>query len=147
VASHKHPAAQCPLENPQGKAMIKQLFTDENVKKAEIKIVGAYVSCPREIGSEHKGFFTVEADTAAAVVKFFGPMTVEVRPVVPFSEVAKTMQNSLGIFTLYSQIVKRVITYLNFILAIFHFLFATKKHIRNVVYERLIRECRQCPSR
>jgi hypothetical protein len=22
VASHKHPAAQCPLENPQGKAMI-----------------------------------------------------------------------------------------------------------------------------
>jgi hypothetical protein len=75
----------------EGKAMMKKLFSDENVKKSGLKMVAAHVSCPKDNSAEHKGFFTVEADSPATVTKFFGPMTVDVRPVVPFSEVAKTL--------------------------------------------------------
>jgi len=49
------------------------------------------MSCPKDTAADHKGFFTVEAENPAAITKFFGPMTVEVRPVQPLSEVAKTL--------------------------------------------------------
>ena len=71
--------------------MIKQLFSEDNVKKAEVKIAAAYMSCPKDTAVDHKGFFTIEADSPAAVTKYFGQMTVEVRPVTPLSEVAKTL--------------------------------------------------------
>ncbi|MGA2769102.1 MAG: hypothetical protein ABSF24_12425 [Candidatus Bathyarchaeia archaeon] len=71
--------------------MIKKLFSDENVRKSGLKIVGAYVSCPKDKSTEHKGFFIIDADSAPTVTKFFGPMTVDIRPVVLFSEVAKTL--------------------------------------------------------
>ncbi|MCW4028024.1 MAG: hypothetical protein NWE92_00040 [Candidatus Bathyarchaeota archaeon] len=90
-AIHTHPAAQCPLLMPQGKAMIKQLFSEENIKKAGVKIVAAYMSCPQDTGADHKGFFTIEAPNPEAIKNFFGPMTVEIRPVKPLSEVAKTL--------------------------------------------------------
>ena len=90
-ATHSHPAAQCPLLKPEGKAMIKMLFSDDNVKKSGLKIVGAYMSCPKDKSTDHKGFFIVDADSALTVSKFFGQMAVDVRPVVPFSEVAKTL--------------------------------------------------------
>jgi hypothetical protein len=48
---------------PEGKTMIKKPFSDENVKKSGLKIVGAYVSCPKDKAAEHKGFFIVEADS------------------------------------------------------------------------------------
>jgi hypothetical protein len=76
---------------PEGKAMIKKLFSDENVKKSGLKIVAAYFSCPKDKSAEHKGFFILEADVPATIAKFFGSMTVDVRPVVPLSEVAKTL--------------------------------------------------------
>jgi hypothetical protein len=71
--------------------MIKMLFSDENVRKSGLKIVGAYMSCPKDKSIDHKGFFIVDADSALTVSKFFGQMAVDVRPVVPFSEVAKTL--------------------------------------------------------
>lgn len=88
VATNMHPASKCLLETPEGKAIIKKLFSDENVKEPGLKIVGAYVSCPKGKTAEHKGFFMVEAENAATVTKFFGSMTVDTRPVLPFSEVA-----------------------------------------------------------
>jgi hypothetical protein len=90
VAAHTHPAAKCPLETPEGRTMIKKLFSEDNVRKSGLKIVGAYVSCPKDKTAEHKGYFIMDADSVSTVTKFFGPMTVDVRPVVPFSEVAKT---------------------------------------------------------
>ncbi len=71
--------------------MLKQLFSDENVKKAGVRIAAAYMSCPTDTAADHKGFFTLEAENPAAVSKYFGPMAVEVRPVKPLSEVAKTL--------------------------------------------------------
>ncbi len=91
VATHTHNATRCPLQSPEGKTMIKKLFSDDNIKKSGLKIVGAYMSCPKDKSTDHKGFFIIDADNASTVNKFFGPMTVDVRPVVPFSEVAKTM--------------------------------------------------------
>ena len=71
--------------------MIKQMFSEENIKKAGIKIAAAYMSCPKDTAADHKGFFTIEANNQDAISKFFGPMTVEIRPVQPLSEIAKTL--------------------------------------------------------
>ncbi len=90
-ATHAHPANMCPLLKPEGKAMLKQLFSDENTKKAGIKISAAYLSCPKDTAVDHKGFFTIESDNPSDITKFFGQMIVEVRPVQPLSEVAKTI--------------------------------------------------------
>jgi hypothetical protein len=40
-ATHTHPVSKCPLEMPEGKAMIKKLFSEENVKKSGLKIIAA----------------------------------------------------------------------------------------------------------
>ena len=90
-ATHTHPANMCPMLSPEGKAMVKQLFSEKNIKKSGIKIAAAYMSCPKATAADHKGFFTIDADSEVAVKNFFGQMTVEVRPVQPLSEIAKTL--------------------------------------------------------
>ena len=61
-ATHTHPATQCPLLSSEGKAMIKQLFSPDNIKKSGINLVAAYMSCPADTSVDHKGFFTIDAD-------------------------------------------------------------------------------------
>jgi hypothetical protein len=90
-ATHSHPASQCPLLSSEGKAMLKQLFSEQNVYNAGIKIEAAYMSCPQDTSADHKGFFTLDAENPEAVKRFFGQMAVEVRPVKPLSEVAKML--------------------------------------------------------
>jgi hypothetical protein len=90
AATHKHEAKKCPLNSDEGIDMLKSIFSEKNMKKNNIKIEGAYVSCPKE-QSMHHGYFIVDAESADAVKNFFGPMEVEVREVVPFSEVAKNL--------------------------------------------------------
>ncbi len=90
-ATHSHPAPQCPLLSAEGKAMFKQLFSEQNIKNAGINLAAAYMSCPQDKAVDHKGFFTIEAQNPEAIEKFFGPMKVEVRPVKPLSEIAKTL--------------------------------------------------------
>ncbi len=91
AAVHTHPASQCPLNTSDGKKMIKQLFSEDNIKKAGIKLTSANMSCPTDTSADHKGFFIVDAKDSQTVKKFFGPMTVELREVKPLSEVAKTL--------------------------------------------------------
>ena len=90
-AEHSHPAAQCPLLSAEGKAMIKQLFSEQNIKNAGINLTAAFLSCPQDKAVDHKGFFTIDAEKPEIITKFFGPMKVEVRPVKPLSEVAKML--------------------------------------------------------
>jgi hypothetical protein len=90
-ATHKHQASQCPLLTSEGKGMLKKLFSEENVMKSGVKIVAGFMSCPEDTADDHKGFFTIEANNATAVSRFFGQMAVEVRPVKPLSEIAKTL--------------------------------------------------------
>ena len=61
-ATHTHSAAQCPLLSSEGKAMLKQLFSPDNIKKSGINLVAAYMSCPADTSADHKGFFTIDAD-------------------------------------------------------------------------------------
>ncbi|OPY25078.1 MAG: hypothetical protein A4E26_00004 [Methanobacterium sp. PtaU1.Bin097] len=91
VAEHTHPASECPMNTPSGKEMIKELFSEEHIKSAGIEMVGAYMSCPADETSHHKGFFIIEAPDEKTVKGFFGPMKVEVREVKPFSEIAKML--------------------------------------------------------
>ena len=90
-AEHTHPAAQCPLLSVEGKAMLKQLFSEQNIKNAGINLTAAYMSCPQDTGVDHKGYFTIDSPNPEVITKFFGPMKVEVRPVKPLSEVAKML--------------------------------------------------------
>jgi hypothetical protein len=90
-ATHTHPAAMCPLLKSEGKAMIKKLFSEGNIKKSGVDLKAAHFSCPKDTAADHKGFFTIEADNAEAVSKFFGAMVVDVRPVQTLSEVAKML--------------------------------------------------------
>ncbi len=91
VAEHTHPASECPMNTEDGKNMIKELFSEEHIKKAGIEIVGAYMSCPVDETAYHKGFFIIEAPDEETIKTFFGPMKVEVREVKPFSEIAKML--------------------------------------------------------
>jgi hypothetical protein len=81
----------CPLQTSEGKMMVKNLVSEENLKKAGVKVNSAYVSCPKDAAADHKGFFVVEADSASAVTNFFGAMKVEVRSIQPLSEIVKTL--------------------------------------------------------
>ena len=91
MVEHIHPAVQCPLNSEQGKTMLKEIFSDANVKKARIKSDSVYMSCPKATQVDHKSFFAVEANSPDAAIKFFGPLTVQLRKVLPLSEVAKTL--------------------------------------------------------
>ena len=90
-ATHTHQASRCPLLTSEGKAMLKQLFSEQNMKSAGINLTAAYMSCPQDTSVEHKGFFTVDAENQETVKRFFGQMAVDVRPVKPLSEVAKML--------------------------------------------------------
>ncbi len=79
------------MNTPEGKAMLKDLFSEQHISNAGIQLVAGYMSCPEDTSSNHKGYFVIEAPDEAAITKFFGPMKVEIRPVKPLSEVAKTL--------------------------------------------------------
>jgi len=44
------------MNTPSGKEMIKELFSEEHIKSTGIEMVGAYMSCPADETSHHKGF-------------------------------------------------------------------------------------------
>jgi len=73
-ATHTHPANRCPILNLKGKAMVKQLFSEENVKKSGIKIVAAYMGCPKNTAADHKGFFAIEGENPDVITKFFAQL-------------------------------------------------------------------------
>ena len=90
-ATHTHQASRCPLLSVEGKAMLKQLFSEQNLKNSGVNLVATYMSCPQDTSVDHKGFFTLEAENPEAVKRFFGQMAVDARPVRPLSEVAKML--------------------------------------------------------
>ncbi|WXG44337.1 MAG: hypothetical protein WED04_09935 [Promethearchaeati archaeon SRVP18_Atabeyarchaeia-1] len=90
-AIHTHPALECPRMSSQGKATIRRVFSNENMKRFGIKLVGAYLSCPKNTGEDHRGFFIVDADSAATVTRFFSPLPVDIRQVTPLSEIMKNL--------------------------------------------------------
>nr|MDO8133631.1 hypothetical protein [Candidatus Njordarchaeum guaymaensis] len=86
VAINSHQTSDCPRETIPGKKTLKRIFSAENARRFGVRVVHAYISCPKATGEDHKAFFVVDASNADMVRKFFVPLTVDVRQVTPFSE-------------------------------------------------------------
>jgi len=84
VAINSHQTASCTRETTEGKKMLRRVFLTENGRRFEVRVVQAYISCPKTTGEDHKAFYVVEANNADAVGKSFGPLTVDVRQAKPF---------------------------------------------------------------
>ena len=65
--------------------MLKEIFSDENLKKRNIDLLDAYISCPKEKHSTHSGIFILRADSIFNVKNLFRSMDIEVKEVVPFN--------------------------------------------------------------
>ncbi|WXG47213.1 MAG: hypothetical protein WED05_11235 [Candidatus Atabeyarchaeum deiterrae] len=91
VATHTHLASECPQTTHEGREMFKRLNSDIKTKRLGVNVMSAYISCPKSTGEDHKGIFIVEADSATTAMKFFGRVSVDVRPVRQFSEVVKAL--------------------------------------------------------
>lgn len=87
TAVNEHDAKQCPLKSDEGVEMLKEMFSEENMNKYDIKLEDAYLSCPKDESSTHKGFFRVSSRSKENVKKFFGKLKVDIKEVVPFSKV------------------------------------------------------------
>ncbi len=65
--------------------MLKEIFSDENMKKRNIELLDAYVSCPKEKHSTHSCIFIFRAESMFNVKNLFRSMDVEVKEVAPFN--------------------------------------------------------------
>ncbi len=84
TAVTKHDSKQCPLKTGEGVKMLKEIFSDENLKKRNVDLLDAYISCPKEKHSIHTGVFIFHADSMFNVKNLFRSMDVEVKEVAPF---------------------------------------------------------------
>lgn len=85
VAVTKHDSKQCPLKTGEGVKMLKEIFSEKNLKKRDIDLLDAYISCPKEKHSTHTGVFIFRAESEFNVKSLFQSMDVEVKEVVPFN--------------------------------------------------------------
>lgn len=86
-AVNEHDAKKCPLKTDEGVKMLKEMFSEENMNKHNIKLEDAYLTCPKDESKVHKGFFKVSSRSKENVKKFFGKLKVDLKEVVPFSKV------------------------------------------------------------
>lgn len=87
AATNEHNPKQCPLKTEEGVEMLKEMFSEENMKKYNINLENAYMSCPKDESNVHKGFFMVNSDSLDNVKNFFGKLKVEIKEIVPFSKI------------------------------------------------------------
>ena len=85
TAVNKHDSKQCPLKTGEGVKMLKEIFSDENLKKRNIDLLDSYISCPKEKHSTHSCVFIFRADSMFNVKNLFRSMDAEVKEVVPFN--------------------------------------------------------------
>lgn len=87
TAVNEHDAKQCPLKTDEGMERLREMFSNENMEKYDIKLEDAYLTCPKDESSTHKGFFTINSKSKENVKNFFGKLKVEIKEVVSFSEI------------------------------------------------------------
>jgi hypothetical protein len=86
VAINSHQTTNCWRETAEGKKIVGRLFSIENGRRFAVRVIHAYISCPKATGEDHKAFFVAEANNADSVRKFFLPIIVDVRQVTSFNE-------------------------------------------------------------
>jgi hypothetical protein len=87
AVTEEHDSKKCPLKTDEGVDMLKEMFSEKNKKNHDIKLENAYISCPKNESSTHKGFFTVNSNNIKNVKDFFGRLKVDIKEVVPFNKV------------------------------------------------------------
>lgn len=87
AVTEEHDTKKCPLKTDEGVDMLKEIFSEKNMEKHDIKLEDAYVSCPKDKSSTHKGIFIVYSENIKNVKNFFGRLKVDIKEVVPFSKV------------------------------------------------------------
>lgn len=85
--TNKHDAKKCPLKTEEGVDMLRDMFSEENMNKYNIKLEDAYLSCPKDESPTHKGFFVVNSNNIENVKNFFGKFKVNIKEVIPFNKV------------------------------------------------------------
>ncbi|WP_424353813.1 hypothetical protein [Methanobacterium sp. MBAC-LM] len=85
TAVNKHDSKECPLKTGEGVKMLKEIFSDKNLKKRNIDLLDAYISCPLEKHSTHTGVFIFRAESKYNVKSLFRSLDVEVKEVAPFN--------------------------------------------------------------
>jgi hypothetical protein len=85
TAVNKHDSKECPLKTGEGVKMLKEIFSDKNLKKRNIDLLNAYISCPLEKHSTHSCVFIFRAESKYNVKSLFRSMDVEVKEVLPFN--------------------------------------------------------------
>lgn len=85
TAVNKHDSKECPLKTGEGVKMLKEIFSDENMKKRNIELLDAYISCPLEKHSTHSCIFIFRAESMFNVKNLFKSIDVEVKEVAPFN--------------------------------------------------------------
>ena len=73
------------LKTDEGVEMLKEIFSEENIKKHNINLDEAYISCPKEKHSTHKCYYVVNTAKVENIKKFFDPVEVEIKEVAPFN--------------------------------------------------------------
>lgn len=81
----KHDSQKCPLKTGEGVKMLKEIFSEKNLKKRNVDLVNAYISCPQEKHSTHSCIFIFRADSMFNVKSLFRSMDAEVKEVVPLN--------------------------------------------------------------
>jgi hypothetical protein len=88
LATIVHSARQCPgVESETFKEFVRK-FSAAELKKAQIRFLGAYIdhSCVTgKIGKEHITTFALEAESITKVEEAFGPMAADIRQVVSWN--------------------------------------------------------------
>jgi hypothetical protein len=87
AVTEEHDSKKCPLKTDEGVDMLKEMFSEKNMKNHDIKLENAYISCPKNESSTHKGFFIVNSKNIKNVKDFFGRLKVDIKEVVPFNKV------------------------------------------------------------
>lgn len=87
-----HPSEKCPGGTPEGMKMMSDMLSEENAKKAGVKIIGSYATCeaPTTPGI-HEVYFIIEAPTVQAVTSFLSPLEIKARQVWDMREQIKKM--------------------------------------------------------
>lgn len=93
VLTHTHGYEGCPARSSETLKQFNQLISDENAKRFDVSIIDRYVDddCTTAGKSEHSAYFLVEAPTQEKVLALFKPIGINVRPVVAWKDVQKTM--------------------------------------------------------
>jgi len=85
LAVHSHSREDCPAGKPETMKAMAQLISEDNARRAGVRIHGAYMNCPTpSTPGTHIAYFIVEAssaDTVSSYLKLPAPGGVKIEQI------------------------------------------------------------------